>query len=230
MKLSIVIPVFNEVNTIEEIVERVKKTPFEKEILIVDDGSSDGTREKLKKLESSNQDIVKVLYQERNMGKGAALRAGLKQAKGDIVLTQDADLEYDPAEYPALVDPILRGVADVVYGSRLSAARPQRVYLFWHKLGNGFLTFITNLIYNTTLTDMETGYKVFRREVLQGMTLRSNDFAIEPELTAKVFKRKCRVYEVPISYYGRTYAEGKKIHWTDGFKALWALLKYRFVD
>ena len=230
MKLSIVIPVYNEEKTIAEILRRVQAAPLEKEILIVDDGSTDGTRERLEKLEASGDHSLKVFYHDKNIGKGAALRTGFQQATGDIVLTQDADLEYDPSEYAALIDPILRGAADVVYGSRLSAAKPQRVYLFWHKMGNNLLTFITGLLYNTTLTDMETGYKVFRREVLQKMTLRSDDFAIEPELTAKVFKQKCRVYEIPISYYGRTYAEGKKIHWTDGFKALWTLLKYRFVD
>ena len=230
MKLSVVMPVMNEVNTIEEIFKRVMAVPLEKEILIVDDGSTDGTREKLKKLEASSGGSLKVFYHEKNRGKGAALRTGFKEATGDVILTQDADLEYDPSEYSELIGPILRGVADVVYGSRLSAAKPQRVYLFWHKMGNNFLTFLTGLLYNTTLTDMETGYKVFRREVIEKMNLRSNDFAIEPELTAKVFKLKCRVYEIPISYYGRTYAEGKKIHWTDGFKALWTLLKYRFID
>ena len=230
MKISVVMPVFNEVHTIEEIVNKVKKVLLEKEILIIDDGSRDGTRERLKRLESSENNLLKVFYHEKNLGKGAALRTGLKHVTGDIVITQDADLEYDPSEYQMLIDPILRGVADVVYGSRLSAARPQRVYLFWHKVGNNFLTFITGFLYNTTLTDMETGYKAFRREVIQKIPLRSNDFCIEPEITAKVFKRKYRVYEIPISYYGRTYAEGKKIYWLDGFKALWALLKYRFVD
>lgn len=231
MKLSVVVPVFNEVDTIQEILERIKSVPIEKEILIIDDGSSDGTREKLKQLEDSNNTLFKVFYHERNKGKGAALRTGFQRVNGDIVLVQDADLEYDPVEYPALLDPILRGAADVVYGSRLSGGRPQRVYLFWHKVGNGFLTLFTNFLYNTTLTDMETGYKVFRREVIQSITIRSDDFRVEPELTAKVFKGgKWRVYEIPISYYGRTYAEGKKIHWTDGFKALWTLIKFRFID
>ncbi len=231
MKISVIMPVFNETDTVEEIVRRVREVPLEKEILIVDDGSSEETRRRLKAIEASLGDEgVKVFYHEKNLGKGAALRTGFRHATGEIILTQDADLEYDPSEYPELIEPIQQGVADVVYGSRLSAAKPQRVYLFWHKLGNNFLTFVTGFLYNTTLSDMETGYKVFRREVIQGMTLRSSDFRIEPELTAKIFKRKWRVYEIPISYYGRTYAEGKKIHWTDGFLALWALLKYRFVD
>ena len=231
MKFSVVVPVFNEVRTIEKIIDRIRQVAIEKEIVVVDDGSSDGTREKLKTLERGNNPTLRILYHERNRGKGAALRTGFQNATGDVFITQDADLEYDPQEYHILIDPILRGEADVVYGSRLSAARPQRVYMFWHKVGNNFLTFMTNLFYNTTLTDMETGYKIFRREVLQEMRLRSNDFAIEPELTAKVFKTgKWRVYEIPISYYGRTYAEGKKIRWTDGLRALWTLLKYRFVD
>ena len=231
MKLSVVIPIFNESGTVQDIIEKVRKIPIDKEIVVVDDGSSDGTREKLKQLESRNDASFRVFYHEKNMGKGAALRTGFRHAKGDVVITQDADLEYDPSEYQLLLEPILKGVADVVYGSRLSGGKPRRVYLFWHKVGNGFLTFFTNFLYNTTLTDMETGYKVFRREVIQSITIRSNDFRVEPELTAKVFKaRKWRVYEIPISYYGRTHAEGKKIHWTDGFRALWALLKYRFVD
>ncbi len=224
-----IVPVYNEKQTIGKIVEKIEKIDLgiEKEIIIVDDGSTDGTREILKGMTQNN---VKTVYHDKNRGKGAALRAGFREAKGEILLTQDADLEYDPAEYPSLLAPILQGVADVVFGSRLSGGKPQRVYLFWHKIGNNFLTFVTNFLYNTTLTDMETGYKVFRREVLQGMTLRSNDFCIEPEMTAKVFKRKWRVYEIPISYYGRTYAEGKKIHWWDGIRAFWTLIKYRVID
>ena len=227
MKVSVIIPVYNEKDTIQEIVEKVKGVDLEKEIIIVDDGSTDGTSQVLNEMDG---DDLKIFHHEKNLGKGAALRTGFSHARGDILITQDADLEYDPAEYSILLDPILRRAADVVYGSRLSGGRPQRVHLFWHKLGNDFLTFVTNLLYNTTLTDMETGYKVFRRGVIQEMLLRSNDFCIEPEITAKVFKRKYRVYEVPVSYYGRTYEEGKKIHWWDGFKALWTLMKYRIVD
>lgn len=227
MKLSVVIPVYNEKDSILEIVEKVKQVDVEKEIIIVDDGSRDGTRELLSGMA---QEEVKVFRHERNLGKGAALRTGFAHATGEVILTQDADLEYDPAEYPALLDPIFRGVADVVYGSRLSGGRPQRVYLFWHRMGNDFLTFITNLLYNTTLTDMETGYKVFRREVLQRMHLRCNGFSIEPEMTAKVFKQKARVYEIPISYYGRTYQEGKKITWKQGFSAILAIIWFRFFD
>lgn len=230
MKLSIVIPVFNEEDTIEKIIQKVDqvKLDVEKEIVIVDDGSTDRTRQLLEKI--SRQNRVVIFRHDKNLGKGAALRTGFLHARGDIIITQDADLEYDPQDYPILLDPILRGVADVVYGSRLSGGKLQRMHLFWHKIGNNFLTFVTGLLYNTTLTDMETGYKVFRREVLQSFPLRSNDFRIEPELTAKVLKRHFRLYEAPISYYGRGYGEGKKITWVDGLKALWALLKYRFVD
>ena len=200
---------------------------MEKEVIVVDDGSTDGTRELL---ETMVQDNVKVCLHDKNSGKGAALRTGFAQARGDIIITQDADLEYDPAEYPALLDPILKGAADVVYGSRLSGGRPQRVYLFWHKVGNNLLTFITGLLYNTTLTDMETGYKVFKREILQKIRLRCDGFSIEPEMTAKFFKQKVRVYEVPISYYGRSYEEGKKITWRQGISALVALIWFRFFD
>ena len=229
MKLSIVIPVYNEKETIQKIIEKVKQVDLglEKEIIIVDDGSTDGTRQVLKAM---GRDNVEVLYHDRNMGKGAALRTGFAQVKGDILITQDADLEYDPADYAILLDPILRGAADVVYGSRLSGGRPQRVYLFWHKMGNNLLTFVTNLLYNTTLTDMETGYKVFKKEVIQRLRLRCNGFSIEPEITAKVFKQKARVYEVPIAYYGRSYQEGKKITWRHGFSALLTLIWFRFFD
>ncbi|MBI4436585.1 MAG: glycosyltransferase family 2 protein [Candidatus Omnitrophica bacterium] len=229
MKLSIVMPVYNEKETIQKIIEKVKQVPLdlEKEIIIVDDGSTDGTRQFL---EAMPQDNVKIIYHSKNMGKGAALRTGFAQAGGDVVMTQDSDLEYDPADYAILLDPILRGAADVVYGSRLSGGRPQRVYLFWHKMGNNFLTFITNLLYNTTLTDMETGYKVFRKEVVQRLRLRCKGFSIEPEITAKVFKQKVRVYEVPIAYYGRSYQEGKKITWRHGLSALLTLIWFRFFD
>lgn len=227
MKVSVVMPVFNEVNTIDEIVKKVKEVPQEKEIIIVDDGSTDGTKDKLKRLES---DEIKIFYHQKNLGKGAALRTGFKHCLGQIVITQDADLEYEPGEYHTLFEPILKGVADVVYGSRLSGGKPQRVYLFWHKLGNRLLTLITNILYNNTLSDMETGYKVFRKEVLNSFRLKSNGFSIEPEITAKVFKRNWRVYEVPISYYGRTYWEGKKITWKQGLSAIFTLLWYRIFE
>jgi glycosyltransferase involved in cell wall biosynthesis len=227
MKLSVIIPVFNETRTIEQVIHQVAVLPFEKEILVVDDGSTDGTADKLDALRNGN---VRVFHHPKNLGKGAAIRTALSEAKGDIILFQDADLEYDPSDYPVLLEPIEKGIADVVYGTRLTGGRPQRVHFFWHKVGNNVLTLVTNILYNSTLTDMETGYKVFRREVLESFPLRSNDFRIEPEVTAKVLKRKYRLYEVPIAYYGRSYAEGKKITWKDGIKALWALLKYRFVD
>lgn len=227
MKISVLIPVYNEIKTIEEILRRVKNIRLEKEIIVVDDGSKDATGEFLRSL---NDPEVKVFFHEKNKGKGASLRTAIKEARGDIVIFQDADLEYDPQEYEALIEPIVRGQADVVYGSRLSGGRPQRVYMFWHKLGNNFLTFMVNILFNTTLTDMETGYKVFKRGVIQGLNLRSNDFSIEPEITAKVLKKRLRVYETSISYYGRNYEEGKKITWRDGLSALWAILKYRFVD
>ena len=226
--LSVVMPVYNERETILKITEKVLKLDILKELIIVDDCSDDGTRDLLKN--SRFDDRVRLLFHERNLGKGAGLRTGFKCASGDIVATQDADLEYDPEELKTLVKPICDGVADVVYGSRLSGGRPQRVYLFWHRIGNGFLTFLTNLLYNTTLTDMETGYKVFKREVIQGVDIRSRDFSVEPELTAKILKKNLRVYEIPISYYGRNYGEGKKIKWYHGISAIGTLLKYRFLD
>lgn len=227
MKLSVVIPVYNEKRTIEEILKRVKAVDIEKEIIVVDDGSTDGTREILKNIQ---EDGISIYYHDKNKGKGAALRTGFRYVTGDIVIIQDADLEYDPNEYPALIEPIKKGFADVVYGSRLSGGRPQRVYMFWHKLGNAFLTLLTNFLYNTTLTDMETGYKVFKSQVIKNLTINSKGFSVEPEITAKIFKRKYRVYEVPISYYGRTYEEGKKISWKHGLSAIWTLLWYRFFD
>lgn len=227
MRISVVIPVYNEVNTIEEIIRRVREVPLEKEIIIIDDGSSDGTREKLERLEDGK---IKVLYHKRNLGKGAALKTGFKNCQGEIVLIQDADLEYDPLEYQSLLEPIMKGLADVVYGSRLSGGRPQRVYLFWHKCGNCLLTLLTNILYNNTLSDMETGYKVFRKKVLDSFTINSNGFSVEPEITAKIFKRNWRVYEIPISYYGRTYTEGKKITWKQGISAIIALFWYRLFD
>jgi len=229
-KLSIVIPVYNEVTTIEKTVEAVRNVSLklDKEIIIVDDGSSDGTADIIRKNISGNN--VKKIYLEKNKGKGAALRAGFKEITGDIAIIQDADLEYDPEEYQGILNPILDGEADVVYGSRLSGGKPSRVYMFWHMVGNKFLTLLTNFLYNTTLSDMETGYKAFKAGILKGMELKSNGFSIEPEITAKIFKKKYRVYEVPISYYGRTYEEGKKITWVMGFSAIWTLIKYRFMD
>ena len=226
MKLSVIMPVYNEERTIQEIVKRVLEVPLEKELVIVDDCSTDRTSELLKVY--ANKAEIKVLRHEKNQGKGAAIRTGIQAATGDMIVIQDADLEYDPAEYPILVKPIIEGRADVVYGSRFLGLH--RVFLYYHYLGNKFLTFLTNLLYNTMLTDMETCYKVFRAEVLKGITIKSHRFNFEPEITAKVFKKKLRVYEMPISYYGREYQEGKKITWRDAFPAIWALLKYRFVD
>lgn len=227
MKISVVIPVFNEVNTIDEIIRRVNEVSLDKEIIVVDDGSSDGTREKLQKLKV---DGMKVFYHQKNQGKGAALRTGFKNCQGEIIITQDADLEYDPQEYNVLIEPIIKGVADAVFGSRLSGGKPQRVYLFWHKFGNHLLTLLTNILYNNTLSDMETGYKVFRKEVVDMLIIKSNGFSVEPEMTAKIFKRNWRVYEIPISYYGRTYREGKKITWKQGLSAIFTLLWYRIFD
>jgi glycosyltransferase involved in cell wall biosynthesis len=228
--LSIVVPAYNEERTIAAVIERVRAelASYQIEIIVVDDCSSDGTADVLRPLEG---DGLRVVRHERNQGKGAALRSGFAVAAGDILAVQDADMEYDPVDLPSLLAPILEGHADVVYGSRMSGGRPQRLFMFWHLVGNRFLTLVTNVLYNTTLSDMETGYKVMRREVLAGMRLRSNDFTIEPELTAKILKaRKWRIYELPISYYGRTYEEGKKITWRHGITALLALVRYRFVD
>jgi glycosyltransferase involved in cell wall biosynthesis len=223
-----VIPVYNEVGTIKEIVGRVQAVDLEKEIVIVDDGSTDGTRELLQEITLSHGN-VRVLYHDHNQGKGAALRTGFESASGDIVIIQDADLEYDPREYPVLLGPILDGRADIVYGSRFLGG-PHRVLFFWHYLGNKFLTLLSNALTNLNLTDMETCYKVFRREVLNDIQLKSNRFGFEPEFTAKIAKKDFRIYETPISYSGRTYAEGKKIGWKDGIKAVVAILWFRFFD
>ena len=227
MNLSVVIPVYNEVENIGEIVKRVQSTKLAQEIIIVDDGSKDGTRDALQKL--AEQDQVRVILHERNQGKGAAVVSGLRSAKGDILLIQDADLEYDPRDYPTLLQPIEEGLADVVYGSRFLGA-PHRVTMFWHMVANRLLTFMTNILYNTILTDMETGYKVFRREVIDGMHIRAKRFDFEPEFTAKVLKRKYRIFEVPISFNPRDYSQGKKIKLRDAFEAVWTLLKYRFME
>ncbi|MFA6392109.1 MAG: glycosyltransferase family 2 protein [Patescibacteria group bacterium] len=224
MKLSIIIPVYNEKNTIKEILKKVQAAPYEKEIILVDDGSSDGTRDVLKTIQEQE---IKIYYHEKNYGKGRAIRTALEKTSGDIILIQDADLEYDPQEYHILLKPILDGKADVVYGSRFRGEG--KSMMFWHSLGNKFLTLVTNILFNSTLTDMETCYKVFKPKVVEGLKLESNRFNIEPELTAKILKRKYRIYEVPISYSGREYSEGKKITWRDGFVALWTLIKYRIV-
>ncbi len=233
MKLSVVVPVFNEERTIAQALDAVRRVDLTAvdpshtmEIIVVDDGSTDGTRAIL----ATYADLpdVHVVLHDQNRGKGAALRTGFQSVTGNLVIIQDADLEYDPEEYPRLIEPILAGHADVVYGSRLSGGRPQRVYLFWHLVGNRLLTLLTNILFNSTLTDMETGYKVFRREIVDGFRLRENDFRIEPEITAQVLSnRNARVYEMPISYYGRTYEEGKKITWRDGVGAVRTLIRCR---
>jgi glycosyltransferase involved in cell wall biosynthesis len=225
MKLSVVMPVYNEKATVRRVVERVLSVGLELELLCVDDGSSDGSREVLAGLEKECPQM-RVFLQPRNMGKGAALRRGIQEATGDYVIIQDADLEYDPQDYRRLLEPLESGQADVVYGSRFLGAGPHRVLYFWHSVGNWFLTLVSNMITNLNMTDMETCYKVFRREVIQSIPLEENRFGFEPEVTVKIAKRNLRVYEVGISYWGRTYAEGKKIGWKDGARALWCLLKY----
>jgi glycosyltransferase involved in cell wall biosynthesis len=225
VRVSFLVPAYNEAVTIVELLDRVSQLELEKQIVVVDDGSTDGTGELVEKWRSGREGVV--FLRQENRGKGAAVRAAIPLADGDICVIQDADLEYDPADVPALIEPIVRGSADVVFGSRLSGGRPQRVYMFWHLVGNRFLSMLTNVLYNTTLSDMETGYKAFRTEILRSLDLRQDDFGIEPEITAKVCKRKLRVYELPIAYYGRTYAEGKKITWRDGFKAIRVLLSVR---
>jgi glycosyltransferase involved in cell wall biosynthesis len=227
MKLSVIIPVYNEAKTISEIIRRVIATGLADEILVVDDGSTDGSREILANL--IDTDIVKVIYHESNLGKGKAVRTGFQNAVGDLFIIQDADLEYDPREYPILLRPIQEGIADVVYGSRFLGAG-RRPVLFWNMVANKILTLVTNILYNNILTDMETGYKLFRREVVQNMTLHAHGFEFEPEFTAKILKSKVRIYEVPISFNPRDYSEGKKIKMKDAFIAMWTLFKYRIVD
>lgn len=225
--LSVVIPVFNEKETILKVINKVLNLDFVKEVIVIEDGSTDGTRELLKEIKSDER--VKIIFHDKNLGKGASLKDGFKEAKGRIIATQDADLEYDPDELKELTIPILEGLAEVVYGSRFLRRKPFKGYLL-HRLANKFLTFITNLLYHSNLTDMETGYKVFKRNVIKEISIRSKDFSVEPELTAKILKRSFKIYEVPISYYGRIYAEGKKIKWIHGFSAIWTLLKYKFMD
>ena len=225
MNVSVIIPCYNEVGTIESIIDSVlSNISSESEVIIVDDYSSDGTRKFL--AENVTSDQVQVLFHNKNQGKGAALRTGIAAASKDIVLIQDADLEYDPRDYPTLLDPILRDKADVVYGSRFHGSQPHRVLYFWHSVGNGFLTLLSNMFTNINPTDMETCYKVFRREIIQSIEIEENRFGFEPEVTAKIAKMKCRIYEVGIGYYGRTYVEGKKIGWKDGVWAIWCILKY----
>ena len=236
MKLSVLIPVYNEVNTLEEAVRRVRSVRLPKEIIVVDDGSTDGSRELLKRLETETKPLndslnqLKVHFQPMNQGKGAAIRSALSHVTGDIVIIQDADLEYDPQDYMRLLEPILSGKADVVFGTRFYGGGPHRVLFFWHYVGNQLLTLLSNILTNLNLTDMEVGYKVFRTDVLKNIEIKSNRFGFEPEITIKVAKQKCRVYEVPISYHGRTYAEGKKITWKDGFVTLYSLIRFWLRD
>lgn len=227
MKITVLIPIYNEIHTIREILNRVQAQNLAEEIILVDDGSTDGTREILS--EFDGQSPFRVVLHEVNQGKGAAVRTGLDHAKGDVILIQDADLEYDPRDYPALLKPIEEGVADVVYGSRFLGG-PRRTAMFWHMLANKLLTLMTNILFDTILSDMETGYKVFRREVIKDMPLHAKRFEFEPEFTAKILKRKFRIFEVPITFNPRDYDEGKKIGISDAFEAVWALIKYRFVD
>ena len=222
--LSVIVPCFNEIKTLDKVINDIQSSPVEsKEIIIVDDFSSDGSREFLKKVESYN---IKTIFHDKNLGKGAALCSGISLAKGKIIIIQDADLEYDPNQFPDIIEPIVNGKADVVYGSRFQGGQPHRVVYFWHRIGNGFLTLLSNIFTDINLTDMETCYKAFRREIIQQIKIEENRFGFEPEITAKIAKLDCRIYEVGISYYGRTYKEGKKIGWRDGFWAIWCILKY----
>jgi len=229
MKLSVVMPVYNEQSTLQEVVTRVLAVPLDIELICVDDGSTDASREILAQLQTTHPQI-RVLLQPDNKGKGAALRRGIQESTGDFVVIQDADLEYDPAEYSLLLHPLLEGKADVVYGSRFLGSRPHRVLYFWHSVGNWILTLISNMLTNMNMSDMETCYKVFRREILQSIPIEEDRFGFEPEITVKIAKRRLRVYEVGISYWGRTYEEGKKIHWKDGLRALFCLLKYSITE
>lgn len=227
MKISVIVPAYNEIKTIREIIDRVKDTGRVDEILVVDDGSTDGTREVLHELNAAGS--IRALFHEKNSGKGAAVMTGIRNAVGDIIIIQDADLEYNPNEYPNLLKPIEDGMADVVYGSRF-LGQARRPILFWNMVANKILTFVTNILYNNILSDMETGYKVFKRELVKDIPIHARRFDFEPEFTAKILKRKYRLYEVPIAFYPRDYSEGKKIKMWDAFEALWTLIKYRFVD
>ena len=236
MKLSILVPVYNEERTVEEVVRRISAVPRPKEIIIVDDGSIDRSREILTRLQKENDratltdNTIRVFFQPQNQGKGAAIKTALSHVTGEVVIIQDADLEYDPKDYPTLLEPIQSGLADVVYGTRFYGGGAHRVLFFWHYVGNQLLTLISNMITNLNLSDMEVGYKVFRAEVVKGIDLKSPRFGFEPEITVKLAKKQCRFYEVPISYHGRTYAEGKKITWKDGIAALYYLIRFRLAD
>ena len=222
--LSVIVPCFNEISTIEKVISRIQNSPIEnKEIIIVDDFSTDGSRQILREI---NNKKIKTIFHEKNLGKGAALCSGIAIAEGEIIIIQDADLEYDPNEFPIVISPIIENKADVVYGSRFQGGRPHRVVYFWHSVGNGFLTLLSNIFTDINLTDMETCYKAFRREIIKKIKIEEKRFGFEPEITAKISKLNCRIYEVGISYYGRTYKEGKKIGWRDGIRAIWCILKY----
>jgi glycosyltransferase involved in cell wall biosynthesis len=223
VRVSFLIPAYDEEKTIGEVLDRIAGLELDAQVVVVDDGSTDRTA-------AIAEEKGVLVIRQPNRGKGAAIRAAIPHADGDVAVIQDADMEYDPADVPALIEPIQRGIADVVFGSRLSGGRPQRAYLFWHLIGNRFLSLLTNILFNTTLSDMETGYKAFRIDVLRSLDLREDSFGIEPEITGQVCKRKLRIYELPISYYGRTYDEGKKITWRDGFRAIWVLLRVRFTS
>jgi len=236
VKLSVLVPVYNEERTLEEVVRRVCAFPLAKEIILVDDGSKDRSREILTRLQEENRrandplNQIRTFFQPQNQGKGAALKTALSHVTGDVVLVQDADLEYDPADYPTLIEPIQKGLADVVYGTRFAGGGAHRVFFFWHSMGNRVLTLLSNMLSNLNLSDMEVGYKVFRADILQGIELKSQRFGFEPEITMKLAKKGCRFYEVPISYHGRTYEEGKKITWKDGVAALYYMIRFKFVD